>query len=683
MKLPSPPLHTATILLAVMAAGPAKCTEIGDILWEDTFDGYQGAVNSDYWNYDVGHGPNSDGWGNQELQIYTSDRDNVGVNGGNLEIIAIRDGTASNGFTSGRINTKGKVLFQYGTLEARIQIPSVVEGLWAAFWTLGGDFDTVSWPASGEIDIAELGAGSAIRDGVGNSRITSGAHWAAVEQGDQSGSLLRANALHSDYPYGNVAGNSSNYFTFKMDWTPTKIVTWVVHDDPMVGDFKLWEFGIDAESCLDCGDEFHKEHFVVLNLAVGGLYTSIPKSDHGNSSSSDSSSSSTTYTSDSSSSFFAPRTEVSAAMPATMKVDFVRIRHNGFTKVTIPADETPVPLPTPSPVTTTTIVDDLPPPLPPCQSIAEIVCANKNTTALCSYVSQAAKGVGDLLADKEDSNEPNNSERTYLTVFAPNDEAFKALGPPNAVASLFPDQESITNVLMTHVVEHPIPKSDLPCAANGGRVQTQTQMANNEFTETMCFGDRVFQIGYANIDSTAYPGIVDFDIRACNGIIHVLDGIILATGTSTTVNNTNSNTNSNSTTEDVYVYSKVPRSSLPTPMPSNTGTGAPSSSSPPSLTPPRRPSSRPSARGNTGRDAPLPVTGPPFSGKSGSGKSGNKSSKSSSKAKTSKKSGDGANLSLLQAEYSYFASSSSTLTSSTILVSGMLVAAVHAAVVCA
>ena len=661
-----------------MAVGPAKCIEIGDILWEDTFDGYQGAVDSNYWNHDIGRGPNSDGWGNQELQTYTSDRNNVGVNGGNLEITAIRDETASNGFTSGRINTKGKVLFQYGTLEARIRLPSVVEGLWAAFWTLGSDFDTVSWPTSGEIDIAELGAGSALRDGVGNSRITSGAHWAATDQGDQGGSLLRANALHSDYPYGNVAGNSSNYFTFKMDWTPSKIVTWVVHDDSMVDDFKLWELGIDAESCPECGDEFHKEHFVVLNLAVGGLYTSIPSSGRGNSSSS-SSSSSTTYTSDSSSSFFAPRTEVSAAMPATMKVDFVRIRHNGFTKVAIPADETPVPLPTPSPVTATkTIptVDDLPPPPPSCQSIAEIVCASENTTALCSYLSQAAKGVGDLLAGKEDSNEHDNGERTYLTVFAPNDEAFKALGPPNAVASLFPDRESITNVLMTHVVEHPIPRSDLPCAADGGQVQTQTQMANNEFTETMCFGDRAFQIGNGNIDGTAYPEIVAFDIHACNGIIHILDGIILATSTSTT-----NNTDTHSTTEDVYVYSEVPRSSLPTTMPSDFGTGAPSSSSSSSLTPSRRPSSRPSARGSTGRDVRLPGTGPPFSGKGG--KSGSKSSKSSSEAKTSKTSGDAANPGLLQSEYSYFASSSSTLTSTAILVWGMLVAIINAAVVLA
>ena len=89
----------------------------------------------------------------------------------------------------------------------------------------------MSWPAAGEIDIVELGAGSALRDGVGNSRVTSGAHWAANNE-DKSNSL-ESYALNPDYPNGDVAGNNANananggggYFTHNMDWTPSKIVT--------------------------------------------------------------------------------------------------------------------------------------------------------------------------------------------------------------------------------------------------------------------------------------------------------------------------------------------------------------------------------------------------------------------------------------------------------------------------
>jgi len=337
-------------------------SEIGDVLWEENFDGYQGAINSDYWNHDVGRGPNSDGWGNQELQTYTNETSNVKVDNGNLEITAIRDGTS---FTSGRINTKDKVLFKYATIEARIQFPDVIEGLWPSFWTLGSDFDQVSWPAAGEIDIVELGAGSSLRDGAGNSRITSGAHWAAND--DQQ--TLEAYALHPDYPHGDVAGPNSGFLTYKMVWTPTKITTWVVNDNPMIVDFKLWEIDIDAASCPGCQDEFHKEHFLIMNLAVGGLFTTIPRDGESSSSSSSSSNGDSNFhftpvECDSHSSFasasssssgcgeeegFVPRTEVSAPLPATMKVDYVRIFQNGFTEVTVVDATTPTSEPTSGP----------------------------------------------------------------------------------------------------------------------------------------------------------------------------------------------------------------------------------------------------------------------------------------------------------------------------------------------
>jgi len=65
----------------------------------------------------------------------------------------------------------------YGTIEARIRIPNVSDGLWPAFWTLGENFSLAGWPAAGEIDIMEIGQGDAIREGVVNRRVISGAHW--------------------------------------------------------------------------------------------------------------------------------------------------------------------------------------------------------------------------------------------------------------------------------------------------------------------------------------------------------------------------------------------------------------------------------------------------------------------------------------------------------------------------
>ena len=53
-------------------------------------------------------------------------------------------------FISGRIDTRGKFDFKYGTAEARVKLTAGA-GLWPAFWTLGNG----AWPDTGEIDILE------------------------------------------------------------------------------------------------------------------------------------------------------------------------------------------------------------------------------------------------------------------------------------------------------------------------------------------------------------------------------------------------------------------------------------------------------------------------------------------------------------------------------------------------
>ncbi len=53
-------------------------------------------------------------------------------------------------FTSGRIDTRGKVAFTYGTVSARITMTAGA-GLWPAFWVLGDG----RWPDTGEMDVME------------------------------------------------------------------------------------------------------------------------------------------------------------------------------------------------------------------------------------------------------------------------------------------------------------------------------------------------------------------------------------------------------------------------------------------------------------------------------------------------------------------------------------------------
>jgi beta-glucanase (GH16 family) len=260
-----------------LAAGPLAAQ---DVLWSDEFD--RGTMpDPAAWSYDLG----DHGWGNRELQEYTSGRDNVRVENGNLVITArkIPWGDGGTLITSGRIRTENKVTFKYGTIEARIRVPDLADGLWPAFWTLGNDFGEVGWPRCGELDIMEMGSGGAIADGVVNRRVGSAAHW------DNAGTKV-------DYGQSRDATVDLNddFHVFRMDWTPTRVTTYIDGQ-------QIWTMFIDLDVCAECS-EFHKPHFLLLNLAVGGNYTGLLTAD-----------------------------AITAPMPAEMHVDYVRILDNGHT----------------------------------------------------------------------------------------------------------------------------------------------------------------------------------------------------------------------------------------------------------------------------------------------------------------------------------------------------------------
>jgi len=117
-------------------------------IWGDEFDS-PGAPDPSMWTYDLGNG--NWGWGNNELQNYTSNPENVFVQDGRLYIFARNEG----GYTSTRLKTQGLFDFQYGRVDIRAVLP-IGQGIWPALWMLGSDFTTEGWPACGEIDIMEL-----------------------------------------------------------------------------------------------------------------------------------------------------------------------------------------------------------------------------------------------------------------------------------------------------------------------------------------------------------------------------------------------------------------------------------------------------------------------------------------------------------------------------------------------
>ena len=149
-------LAFAAIAAAQSNTKPSAIKEGYVLTWSDEFNGPDGSpVDSSKWVLETG----GNGWGNQELEYYTTRPESSFLQGGNL-VIKVRaekftgaDGVTRD-YTAARLKTAGKFSQTYGRFEARIKIPKG-QGIWPAFWMLGDDIDKVGWPASGEIDIME------------------------------------------------------------------------------------------------------------------------------------------------------------------------------------------------------------------------------------------------------------------------------------------------------------------------------------------------------------------------------------------------------------------------------------------------------------------------------------------------------------------------------------------------
>lgn len=143
---------------------PADPANPPRLVWSDEFDGAAGGrPDPAKWRADPGTGQNA------ELQYYTDHRNAALDGAGHLVMEARKEATPGQGcppdlltgsttcqYTSARMNTGATFQFTYGRVEARVKVPKG-NGLWPAFWMMGGDFLTGRpWPYNGEIDIMEI-----------------------------------------------------------------------------------------------------------------------------------------------------------------------------------------------------------------------------------------------------------------------------------------------------------------------------------------------------------------------------------------------------------------------------------------------------------------------------------------------------------------------------------------------
>jgi beta-glucanase (GH16 family) len=211
------------------------------LVWHDEFN--DTAINLQNWTFDTG--TSGDGWGNNELENYTSRPQNAKVSNGNLLIIARKENFNGSRFTSTRMKTQYLKSWTYGKVEARIKLP-FRQGLWPGFWMLGDTIDEIGFPFCGEIDIMEY---------INTDPTLHGTmHWADNNQ-------------LADYGGTTTIYHTNAYHTYSVEWDSNSI-KWFVDDQ------QYWE-GLISNN-INQTNAFHHPFFILLNLAVGGGWPGNP-----------------------------------------------------------------------------------------------------------------------------------------------------------------------------------------------------------------------------------------------------------------------------------------------------------------------------------------------------------------------------------------------------------------------
>ncbi|MCR5077177.1 MAG: family 16 glycosylhydrolase [Prevotella sp.] len=210
------------------------------------------------------HEVQKSGWVNHEQQNYVNNSNVTYLKDGKLNITCYK---ASDGkIYSGRIYANKNTGIKYGYVEARILLPSG-KGTWPAFWMMPVKFST--WPGDGEIDIME-------EVGVVPNEVSSSIHCNAYNhvKGTQKTHAMTISKAEGDY------------HVYALEWTENSIKTYVDGKEQLY-------FPNDGKGNNDTWP-FNKEFYVILNLAWGGDWGGMKGTDE-------------------------------TALPATMKVDYVRV----------------------------------------------------------------------------------------------------------------------------------------------------------------------------------------------------------------------------------------------------------------------------------------------------------------------------------------------------------------------
>ena len=141
-----------------------------------------------------------------------------------------------------------------------------------------------------------------------------------------------------------------------------------------------------------------------------------------------------------------------------------------------------------------------PSPEPDPMSIVDVAVANGSFTTLVAALE--ATGLDVTLSDMDSS----------FTVFAPTDDAFALLGD-DTIAALLDDTETLTDILTYHVIG-----SEIDSSAAISSAGSTVEMVNGDSTGLSLDGDNLL------VNTVT---VTTVDVEADNGVIHVIDAVLL------------------------------------------------------------------------------------------------------------------------------------------------------------
>ncbi len=231
------------------------------LVWSDEFNN-DGQLDNSLWNYENGFVRNN------ELQWYQPDN---AICKDGLLVIEARNEKRHNPLyqkgssewrtsrefiecTSSSVTTSGKKEFLYGRFVVRARIP-VGKGAWPAIWTLGNDME---WPSCGEIDIMEF---YRIK---GVPHILANAAWGTEQRFNAK---WKSKAVPFSHFLQKDADWASEFHIWRMDWDEKSIKLYL--DDELLNEINMDD--TNNGSLGNNRNPFKQPHYILLNLAVGGI----------------------------------------------------------------------------------------------------------------------------------------------------------------------------------------------------------------------------------------------------------------------------------------------------------------------------------------------------------------------------------------------------------------------------